>query len=47
MPMRVNYLQIAVETASKPSFTNKVSITEQKKFKKDLLNEIEKQVIDF
>ena len=47
MSMRVNFLQIAVETASNPGFTNKINVEEQISFRKELLDEIEKQVIDF
>ena len=38
---------MAVETTSNPGFTNKINVDEQISFRKELLGEIEKQVIDF
>lgn len=47
MHMRVNYMMIAVETVSNPGFITKVNVNEQIAFRKDLLSELEKEIIEF
>ena len=47
MFQRVNYMLIAVETVTTPGFTNKVDVSEQIAFRKELLGEMEKEIIEF